>query len=72
MLFTGVNQIKWVLLKNIHTWPSYRLVVRDPSYAAYFSVLTFGYKMGFQTRPNSWPTWWTFWVNRYLEIMFSK
>ena len=25
-----------------------------------------------QTRPKSWPTWWTFCANRYLEIMFSK
>ena len=57
------------------------------SYDAYFSFsifwATFGGKMGWpphaplmfwglQTRPKSWPTWWTFWVNRYLDIMFSK
>ena len=51
------------------------------SYDAHFYVLlvraTFGGKMelalmiwGLQNRPKSWPTWWTFWANHYLEIMF--
>ena len=60
----------------------YRLVVRNLSYDAYFSVLnfwaTFGGKMGMRASyglgpPN--PTKklaWSFWVNRYLKIMFSK
>ena len=27
---------------------------------------------GLKTRPKSWPTWRTFWVNLYLENLFSK
>ena len=27
---------------------------------------------GLQTQPKRCPTGWTFWANRYLEIMFSK
>ena len=27
---------------------------------------------GLSTRSKSWPTGWTFWVNRYLENLFSK
>ena len=27
---------------------------------------------GLQTQPKSWLTGYTFWVNRYLEIVFSK
>ena len=64
----------------------YRLVVRNLSYDAYFSVLIFWGKMGvattrphaplifwgLQTQSKSWPTGWTFWANRYLKIMFSK
>ena len=56
----------------------YRLVVINPSYDAYLSVLIFWpllagkWAWGLQTRPKSWPTGWTFRANRYLEIMFSK
>ena len=66
----------------------YRLVVSNPSYDAYFSVLIFwatskfNGKIGVATkhapygleppRPKIWLNVWTFWVNRYLEFMFSK
>ena len=62
----------------------YRLAIRNSSYDAYFSFFTtFGGKMGvapsvllimdwgLQTRPKSLPTGWTFWANRYLDIIFS-
>ena len=65
----------------------YRLLVRNPSYDAYFSALIFRPLLavkwawpphtllmiyGLQTRPKRWPTRCTFWVHYYLEIMFSK
>ena len=65
----------------------YRLVVRNPSYDVFFPVLIFGTLLAgkwawpprvrlivwsLQTRTKIWPTRWTFWVNRDLEIMFSK
>ena len=47
----------------------HRLVMRNQSFDAYVSFLIF-MVWGLKTRPESWPTEWTFWANRYLEIMF--
>ena len=75
------------VFKGVQETIIYRLVMRNLSYDAYFSVLFFGPLLagkwawppraslmvwGLHTQLKSWPTGCTFRANHYLEIMFSK
>ena len=53
----------------------YRLVVRNHAFDAFLKGILFlavkwtWAPRDLKTQPKSWPSGWTFWVNRYLENM---